>query len=200
VVNDLVVADAERIRSMETQDLRAELAAALTWTAQRLMHLAAVWAELDRRGEDLSALRSGLVYYLPLIAAGQVAPEAVVQFAGSRTLLRAVTALPIDEQRNLAAGESVKLAVKQGDQFTHRMLPAHALTSTQVRQVFGDRAIRTEAEQIALLSATAPAYEPKKPVRVGDITVDPKAGTISFGRAKRKADDVIQAMKRAGMV
>ena len=93
--------DLERLRTISTEQLRAELAQALGLTARHLLYLAAVWRELERRGEDLSDLRSGIGVYLPAIAAGSVLPETVVRFAGKPTLLRAVAALTPDEQRRL---------------------------------------------------------------------------------------------------
>lgn len=192
--------DLDRIRGMDTATLREELASALKITARQLVYLAAVWKELESRGEDLSALRTGLVAYLPHIAAGTVVAEAVVAFAGNHVLLRAVTALPPEEQKRLAAGASVRLVVKQGEQFTHRMLPCSALTASQVRQVFAPRAVRTEAEQIALLEDTATPWKAGRPVKRGNVVADRKTGTVRIGRSEAPAKDVIDALKKAGMV
>lgn len=149
--------DLERIRSLDTPTLRAELSRALTITAQGLAYLAAVWAELERRGEDLSDLRHGLAEYLPRIADGTLAAEAVVAFAGQRTLLRRVAMLPLDEQRRLAAGERVPVWVPSDDgtDGTTRELPLSALTARQVAVVFDeDGRIRTPIEQRQLQSRT----------------------------------------------
>lgn len=148
--------DIDHIGNMDTPMLREELSRALDLTARHLLYLAAVWAELERRGEDLSALRSGLVVYLPLIAAKTVMPEVVVRFAGNQTLLRAVSMLPPEKQAKIAAGEPVLVVERQGDKFAQRMLPVHTLTWHQAKQVFADRCIRTETEQIAYLNVVAP--------------------------------------------
>lgn len=192
--------DDEDFDSWEPERLRQELVAVLGWTADRLRRLARIWAALERKGEDLSALRSGLVYYLPLIASGQVLPEAVVRFAGSQTLLKAVTLLPIEQQRKLADGDSVKVVVKQGDGFTHRMLPVHALNYAQLKQVFADRSIRSETEQIALLSAPKGKSKPGKPVQFGKAVVDVVAGTVRIGKSIAAIEDVIGALRSAGKV
>ena len=77
-MSDLVPADiirsprleiATRVHEMDTPTLRGELARALTVTAETLEYLAAIWRELERRGQDLSELRKGMGQYLPLIAA-----------------------------------------------------------------------------------------------------------------------------------
>lgn len=191
---DQPATDLDRIRSLETPELRAELAAAIGLTARHLMHLAAVWAELERRGEDLSDLRTGIGVYLPAIAAGTVTPEAVVAFAGQPTLMRAVASLPPDQQKRLASGGTVPVVEKQGDSYTHRMLPASALTAGLARQVFGERTIRTEAEQIALLT---PAIKPPKPGRApkrGKLRADRDKGTILLGRRVLPLADVLAAV------
>jgi len=146
---ELVIPEVAEIAALDTPRLRAELSRALTITAHGLAYLAAVWAELERRGEDLSDLRSGLAVYLPAIAAGRLAPEAVVQFAGQSTLLRRVMSLPVDEQRRLAAGEPLPVVVATPDgELVERRLPARALAARQIAQVFDDYGrVRTPIEQ-----------------------------------------------------
>lgn len=186
--------DADSIRIMETADLRRELARAIDLTAKHLTYLAAVWAELEKRGEDLAPLRSGLAVYLPHIAAGTVLPETVIRFAGNVTLLRAAASLPPDQQLKLASGEPVVLAVRQGDTFTHRMLPVHALSFEQVRQVFGERCIRSEAEQIAILTATEKALKPERSMKYGDFKADRDGGVILMGRKRLDPVKLLQAL------
>lgn len=190
----------EDLKAMDTPALRAELAAALGHTARQLVRLAAIWAELESRGEDLSALRTGIGTYLPGIAAGAVAAEAVVAFAGQKSLLRAVTSLPPDEQRRLAAGGTVPMAVTSEDGYTHRMVSLATLPSRAIYQVFGDRCVRSVPAQIAILSAApTPWRGDGKPVRRGRITVDRKNGIVRVGRAVAQLADVVAAMKAAGV-
>lgn len=192
--------DVETIRAMDTPALRAELASALGHTAKQLVRLAVIWVELESRGEDLSALRTGLGTYLPAIAAGTVAPEAVVAFAGQKALLRAVISLPPDEQRRLAAGGTVPMAVASEDGYTHRMVSLAALPARAIYQVFGDRCVRSVPAQIAILSAAPPPWKGDgKPIRRGRITVDRKNGIIRVGRAVAQLTEVVAAMKAAGV-
>jgi hypothetical protein len=88
-----------------TDELKAELARLLGFTAENLLRLAVVVAELESRGEDLSDLKIGLLPLLRSIAAGTLLPEVVVRFAGQPRALKAVGALPLDEQRRFASGE-----------------------------------------------------------------------------------------------
>lgn len=82
-----------------TDELRSELANALSLTADHLRYLGAIWGELTRRGEDLSELRAGMGFYLEKIAAGQLLAETVVKYAGQPGVLRRVGMLPIERQR-----------------------------------------------------------------------------------------------------
>lgn len=94
-------ANADRVKMLakaSTEELRAELAAALKLTAEHLVRLALVWAELERRGEDLSALKNGIGKYLPMIASGAVLAETVVAFAGEPLMLSRAAKLPVDQQ------------------------------------------------------------------------------------------------------
>jgi hypothetical protein len=192
---DSLATELSRIKNLTTEELRAELAQSLGLTARHLLHLAAVWKELENRGEDLSDLRSGIGAYLPAIAAGTVLPETVVRYAGQPTLLRAVAALTPHEQHRLAEGGTVPLVVASGSGYTPRMLPAHALTAPQVRQVFGDRSIRNEAEQIALLTAVVdrPAKPGKSPKR-GRVRADRDKRLIRIGRSVAPVGDVVAAL------
>lgn len=99
---------------METQDLRAELGRAITMTADSLAYLAGVWAELERRGEDLSDLKIGLAPYLRDVASGRLAPEAVLTFAGRKMVLKWVARQPYEQQKKLAAEPTVTISTPAG--------------------------------------------------------------------------------------
>src|SRR5262249_19556307 len=147
--------------------------------------------------EDLSELRSGIATYLPSIAAGTVTAEAVVAFAGQPRVLRAVTTLPPEEQRRLASGGTVPLVVASEKGYTHRMVPLTALPGRAVSQVFGERCIRSETAQIALLSApAAPLHKSGKVVR-GKIVVDRRMSVVRIGKAEVSLTEMIGALKAA---
>ena len=101
----LMNTEARDVASLSNEDLLAELASAIDTTARHVSRLALVWAELEKRGVDLSTLRSGLRVWLPVIAAGRLAAEVVVSFAGNGSLIRALADLPLAAQRAHARGE-----------------------------------------------------------------------------------------------
>lgn len=149
MTTELTINDINAVPTLSTEQLRGELTRALSITAQGLAYLAAVWAELQRRGEDLSELRSGLATYLPAIATGELAAEAVVQFAGQRSVLSRIISLPLAEQRRLAGGEPVPVLVPGPDgDLVERQMSVRALTLRQVSQVFDESGrVRSPIEQ-----------------------------------------------------
>lgn len=190
-----------QLTELDTPTLRAELTDALSQDfARRLIRIAAIWAELERRGEDLSSLRTGIGTYLPAIAAGTVTPEAVVAFAGRESVLRKIATLPPDEQRRLAAGGTVLLVVGSESGYTHRMVPLAALPARSVNQVFGERCIRSESAQIAMLSAPPAAMKRSGRVKRGNVVVDRKAAIVKVGSATATIEDVLAALRAAGAI
>lgn len=191
---------ANHVQEMDTPMLRAELARALTVTAETLVYLAAIWRELERRGEDLSDLRAGIGQYIPLIAAGQLAAEAVVHFAGRVQLLRAVQTLPLDEQRRLADGGTVRVVTLTANgQLDETEMMVTALTGEQVRMVFDIGRTRPVPEQRNMLaSAKIVARRRANGARNYKVRVDIDAGRVHVGRMTVPIDEIITALREAG--
>jgi hypothetical protein len=193
-------ADLERFRAMSDPDLDATGAELLGLTGANMVRFAAWWAAKNERGHDLWALRKGITAYLPGIAAGTVTPEAVVAFAGQPLLLSKVATLTPDEQRHYANGGTVLVVVREGDRLTNTKYPLAVLTTEQVRLVFGDRSIRGEVEQKAVLNSPPPKVKVGRPVKRGKVTADPLRAIVRIGPSEAPARDVIGALKSAGMV
>lgn len=182
--------------SMSTQTLRSELAKSLTMSARHLHHLAMIWAELEKRGEDLSDLRTGLAVYLPMIAAGRLDAEAVIRFAGQPTVLRSLANLPVERQHALALGGSVPvLTVNASGEYEGAELPAITLTAAQARLVFSGDTIRSVAEQRAILeSARVSAQRRARPGPNNRVRYDEKADVIRIGRSSATVGEVAAAI------
>lgn len=131
--------------TLTVEQLRDALAAQITTTAREVERLAAIWIELERRGEDMSAFRTGIAKYLPAVASGRLASEAVIRLAGNQTALRALAALEIEQQRRLLEAGAVEVTGESGP----RSVPLHLLSPTEVHRVFDPIAgrVRTPAEQ-----------------------------------------------------
>lgn len=91
--------------SKNTQDLKSELATLLGFTAQNILRLAVVVNELENRGEELKAIRMGLLPILRKIAAGEIIPDVVVLYAGQPGLLKTVARMTLDKQQDLVTNK-----------------------------------------------------------------------------------------------
>lgn len=187
--------DLESIRKMPTDQLKRELADALKISADALVYMAAIWKELEGRGVDLSDLRTGLATYLPAIAAGRLDPQAVVYFAGKRTVLSALASLPIEDQRRLADGGSVPFVrlLPSGEAITEQKGPLK-IKSVDLYQVFDSRVgrIKSEAEQEALLRKRLLGVGRKKP----SIQPDPAKQQVHIDGVILGRRDLLDALSK----
>jgi hypothetical protein len=179
------------LESMSEDALYQELVRGLTLTAEALTRLSLVWAELEKRGRDLSDLREGLARYLPLIAGGLLAAEAVVAFAGRASVLRALEGLPLARQRDLASGGEVE--VIEGDGTVS--VPLSRLPGSAIRLVFDQGRIRTPAQQrLALRPREKKPREKKNKWRPA---YNPDTGLVQVGRMQVQLADLVSAISAA---
>ncbi|MBS7810553.1 ribbon-helix-helix protein, CopG family [Roseococcus pinisoli] len=142
----VIMQPTEAIMTATTADLRRELAQALEVTAAHLGRVAMIWRELERRGEDLSALRGGLWAYMPLIASGRLRAELVVKYAGHSTLLRRLADLRPEDQGRILTDDTVPVVEYVDGEWVERVERLTHLKTTMLQQVISDR-IRTPDEQ-----------------------------------------------------
>jgi len=185
--------------AMSTQQLREQLAKSLTMTAQHLQYLSLIWAELEKRGEDLSDLRTGLAVYMPQIAAGRLSAQAVIRFAGQPTVLKSVAMLPLQEQEAMANGKPVRvLTVNAKGEYEDTELPAYTLTAAQARMVFDGDKIRSPMEQRAKLESVKVAKATRvRPGAANRVRYDPKADVIRIGNASATIGEITAALAEA---
>ncbi|AUT47027.1 hypothetical protein [Achromobacter sp. AONIH1] len=201
-MNEIVAARAEQsltpleLGSMSTQQLRERLAQSLTMTAKHLVYLAAIWNELEKRGEDLNDLRVGLASYLPHIAAGRLDADAVIRFAGQPAILKSIAALPVNEQREMAYGKPVRvLSIDGTGAYTEAEIPAYALTASQARIVFSGDKLRTPVEQQALIESAKLAKARRViPGSKNKVRYDPAADVLRIGRSSATVGEVMSAL------
>lgn len=178
------VAASRDLAGMTTDYLKQCLAEQMELSAKHLVEMATIWAELERRGEDLSALRTGLTDYLPRIAAGTLDARAVVQLAGNRLLLRHFAMLPLDQQQTILGLGEVEVVLPESREVTQRKLAY--LSAQEVRQVFGKGQLRSPVEQERIINGTgqprpkrATARKPAARIHYGTLEVDGKRITAS---------------------
>lgn len=178
-----------------SEELRAALAVGLGHTARSLAYFAGIWAELERRGEDLSSLRKGLYLYLPKIAAGLLAAEAVVAFANRPLLIRDIEGVALAEQRRLAAGEFVAFVNPERPREVIEK-PLLQLPPDMVRVAYWQGERQTpEAQRLLLRQRKATPTEPKE--RFYQPRLDKETGTLHVGTMKVRQQDVLSAMVAA---
>lgn len=175
------------MKAMSDAELDAALAQHLGWTAQGFLVLAHIVAEKERRGHIIDAYRcGGILHHLRKIACGQLLPEIVVLFGHNSTLITRIGNLPLTDQRRIADGEPIPLALPtpQGDK-THRMIDTHTLASAKpevVNQVFARDHIRTIAEQAVHLDQKREEARKPIPERIGKGVIDVERGGVKVGR------------------
>lgn len=182
-------------RQLDTVEIHRRLADALGRTVDGLKRAAACVRVLEERDEDLSYISGDLFGRLRLIAYGQLLPEVVFHFAGLPGLTRIIQSLPIPDQKRMAEGGKVEVAVRRGDSFDTRMMAPLDMTSDQIKQVFAGGRIRPVGEQIAHLESE-PVHtkvEAARP-RAARVHIDPKAATIKVGRATVPVKEVLGSL------
>ena len=140
------------LQAMSTEALKAQLAKAVSITAEYLGYIAMVWQELERRGEDMTAMRHGLMTYVPMIANKELDARVVVNYAGQKTLIAVMSNLPLEEQQALLERGSVDIVdLDEDKQQRVRTVALGDLTAAQVYQAFGDGELRSAPQQYQLL-------------------------------------------------
>lgn len=195
-MNDVVFSSGTQqldLSATPTAELRQELARGLTLTAVTLTRLGAIWGELERRGEDMSDLRTGIARTLPLIASGRLAAEAVVAFAGRPLLLRQLEGVPLEHQRRLADGEPIPVYLP--GEAEPQALPLARIPSAAVPRVISGGLIRTPAEQRLAIRAKKRGIP--APDRKYTVTVDREARTVKIGKMVVPIATILAAMAEA---
>lgn len=188
-IRELTLAD------QTTDALREQLSSLLARTADDLREMAAIVGELERRGEDLSGLKLGIIEHLRRIATGQLLPEIVVRFSGFPQLLRIAVHLPLGDQRRLIEHGVVSLACWRDGKIEFRRVDPLALSGPQVRQAFASDRIRSDAEQVSYLETHPGALgRLKRTPSRARVRADKGRGGVRIGRSFASAAEVLGAL------
>lgn len=130
--------DISEIKAMDTDDLKSRLARAVGVTARGLYEASLIYEELRLRGEPVEEMRIALAPYLPRIARGEVAAEAVLGLAGFRTALDRVALMPPDKQREVI-NQTIPVVISvDGDTPTVITRRIDEMTAREVRVLISD--------------------------------------------------------------
>lgn len=132
-----------------------------------------------------------------MIAAGQLDPDAVVSFAGNKTLLDRVSRLPVGDQHRLALGQKVEvISISPSGEEKVEHLPAISLLASQARLVFEAGRIRSVTEQrSALRVPTRRGIKLITAMADNPIKINAKRGTLRIGRTEFTAAQALAAIK-----
>ena len=182
--------------ALDSRQLRQELVRSLSLSVEHLVRAAIIVRILEERGETVEdEANQSLVSWLRRIAYGQLAPEAVIRFAGKPGMVNSISSLPLPDQRLVASGKPVALVVRrENNTFDERMVDPLYLSRSQFSQVFARGRIRTAAEQILFLESEPAEVEPSKPKKVGKLRPDPKRGGIVIGKTFAPVADILGAL------
>lgn len=194
MMNNIMQINNNQVASMSTEQLIDELRQAVQVTAVHLVHLAAIWRELESRGVDLSGFRTGLMAYLPAIASGSVIPDVIIKFAGNSRLLSKIGKLPENEQQRLIEYDTISVVTADG--IIEKSLPL--LTSKDLAVVFSDAGMRTPEEQQKYLEIVSNARLPDKKKNNPLVRIDHVDRVLKIGNTKADLDEVLLVLKNSG--
>ena len=147
----------------------------------------------------MSALRSGLASYLPLIARGQLAAESVVTFAGQRLLLQSLVGMPIAEQRSYAAGEPIMVAERDENgvivEVSRRL---NELSGREVSLVLLGGRVRSLTEQKSSLVQLMARPSRKRQATGSVARIVAQDGMVHIGRVRLEPLDLAPALRALG--
>lgn len=181
------------LSAVPTEELVERFRRGVLATAAAVADLARLWAELHRRGADVSDLRGGILRWVPLVATAQLAPEAVLAFANRPTVLRALAGVPLAEQARLSKGGEVAVYVEGRDD--PDMIPLTRLPATAVPLVIGDGFVRTPEEQRAAVLGRTPRKKADEGTgRTYRPRYDAATGVLHIGRMAVPLAEVMRAV------
>lgn len=171
---------------MSSEELRRRIVERFLPTAVNLSELALDWAELERRGDDLSDLRrdlrAGAGKWIDLIARRRLAAEAVVAFNGRDGILKHLEGMPLDLQRRLADGEEIPVYLPGEKAPTS--LPLTRIDMRVLSSLIQDGRILTPKEQrVARASEKKPKKTLSHTVRINKETRQAKIGNTIVSTA-----------------
>ncbi len=188
---------AAAIAAMPSDQLREAVVGFFTLSARSFYITALMVVELERRGDDVSAI--ALLPDFRLVASGKLSPSAVVRFSCRKNLMDLIGTLPPEHQERLANGEPVEMVVYAPDgSFTSRMEDPLLMTAAQIAQVFTIGKVRNKAHQIAILEAKRTREQVAPLEQTEWFDLDRKRGIAKF-RGKRgdeiPLDKLVEAVK-----
>lgn len=147
------------------------------------------------RGIDVSKIQSSIRNTLEDLASGHLLSEAFLRFYVFPSLLQIMRRMPLDTQKELANGAPVELLEYKGEVPDFSLQDPKALTPAQLKQVFGNKRIRTRAEQHTYLTDIKTKKAMPVPSEVGKLKIDKTRGGVVHRGELIVLADLVAAVK-----
>lgn len=184
---------ADRLHNTSTADIRAELDQIVSDTAEWMQRAAVLLVELRRRKERHPLMSSNTLRHFVLIADGKLDAAAALAVGGNRNLVRALSAIPLDQQFDYATRRTVEVVERTPDGrdvIEHRHI-TH-LSNPTLDRVFSDGRILSVEEQRQALGA-----KPNRE-RVGCVLVDHDESALVISKKHIKPLELVAPLKALG--
>ncbi len=177
-----------QIEKKSTEALYAELQTQIGITLSSIERLSVIWGVLEKRGEDLSAYKVGILKFISYLPNRKLAPNALLRLAGNETLLRSVMRFPIAMQDELLAK---KLTVVRADKSVRINL--EELKSYEIKNVldFKNNTIFSPSEQSVLIALDKQSQK-KRPFELVTLPIPRHIFEIIVMQAKVQKKDPLQ--------
>lgn len=179
-------------QTMTTEDLIGELDGFTALAADLARRLSLVLKELRaRRIRHTHHFHTVLMFFAE-IADNRLDAEAAVLLANTDRI-RAVLPLPAEQQRAIARGEEVPVAVRlPSGAITHDRLPIRRMDDSTRRRAFGPKGIRPLEEQTAMIQAE------NRVERHGMITILRDEVMLKIGNQRIRPEELRQPLLALG--
>jgi hypothetical protein len=183
-------------QALSIKELYSRLASCIRAGENVLIEGSRLLAELHRRGEYHPLMRDGLFRWFKEIDEEILDASAVVKFAGQNDILKKLIRTPLSQQIKIA--ETGKIMVAEQDKagnIIEAEKPILTIPTKQLDRVFGDKGIRTVAQQTKLLKAAPPP----KPATIELVRADAANGVLVIaGRHNIEPNALIEPLRRLG--
>lgn len=187
---------AMELQSIGTAELRAQLDQAIGMTEEAIVRVATIWAELTRRGEDMSGVRFSLARFMTPVARGRLLPGLVVAMSGQTRALDRIAQLPLPDQERLARGEEIAIFRSSG----MVRAPLSDLTYSEISFAIRDgRILEAEEQRIAWVRSQMAKAPRKRSSRMPKVSISTDR-IVRIGNARIPADRLIVELRAAGLL
>jgi hypothetical protein len=189
----------KKFDEMTIQELNDRWAKARADLEHNLVDACLILIEFRRRGQSRAAWRQGVFRWATEIASGKLDPLAALTLSESAVMINSIIGMPLEEQRRLAEGGDVEVAVLRTDgEVVLEKQSLATMPMTTFARVFDEGAVRSyDAQRRLLVDRTSPqnAHRSSLPL---NIRVSVATEEIIVGQIRLKVSEVALALSQMG--